>query len=166
MSAGGAGRGIEVVSRSPDETEALAEALGRTLRGGEVLLLVGELGAGKTRFTRGLARGLGIDPRQVKSPSYNILHQYDGGARTLQHFDAYFVREDEEYRRAGLDDFLASGDVVVVEWGDRHATEFPPDALRVAFAATDETTRTITVTQDRETDLMTRIGRALREARA
>jgi len=150
-----------MTTESPEETEEAARRIASTLGGGEVLLLIGELGAGKTRFTRGLARGLGVDPRQVKSPSYNILHQYDGGRRVIQHFDAYFVREEEEYRRAGLDDFLEDGDVVVVEWGDRHPGEFPDDALVIEFAMVDEDRRRIRMHQLRETALLQRVREAL-----
>lgn len=153
-------RVLTLESRSPEETEAIAARIAACLHGGEVLLLVGELGAGKTCFTRGLARGLGIDPRLVKSPSYNILHQYDGGRRVVQHFDAYFVRDEEEYRRAGLDDFLADGDVVVVEWGDRHEDEFYDTALRVVVEPVDEDRRRILLSQRRESGLIDRIGSA------
>ena len=143
---------VVIETGSPEETERVAERLGARLAGGEVILLSGTLGAGKTCFVRGLAAGLGIPPRGVKSPSYNILHQYDGGRRVLQHFDAYFVRESEEFFRAGLDDFLADGDVVAVEWAERYRDEFPADAISVRLelpeGASEEEARRVTIEVD------------------
>lgn len=135
------------VTQDAEQTERLAAAVGSRLLGGEVLLLCGDLGAGKTCFVRGLARGLGIAERVVKSPSYNILHQYDGGRLTLQHFDAYFVREAEEFRRDGIDEFLAQGQVVVVEWGDRFIDEFPTDAYVIRLEILGEDERRVTLTR-------------------
>jgi tRNA threonylcarbamoyladenosine biosynthesis protein TsaE len=128
---------------SAAETEALAARIAQRARGGETLLLVGELGAGKTCFVRGLARGLGIDPRAVKSPTYNVLHQYAGGRLALDHFDAYFVREEEEFARVGLEEFLRAGHLVAVEWGDRFRAAFDPDALTVRLEVTGEKRRRI-----------------------
>src|SRR5436305_10039110 len=79
----------EVTTHTPEETEALGEALGRAARGGELIGLVGELGAGKTCLVRGLARGLGIDPERVHSPSFTIVTEYPGGRLPLAHVDLY-----------------------------------------------------------------------------
>ena len=127
------------------ETERLAANLARRLEGGETVLLVGELGAGKTCFVRGLAEGLGADPRRVKSPSYNICHRYDGGRAPLQHFDAYFIRELEEFDRIGLEDFLRDRHVIAVEWADRYEERFGPDAVWIRFEHVDEESRRLTL---------------------
>jgi len=110
--------GIEVVSASPEETEALGAGLGRAARGGELLGLVGELGAGKTCLVRGLAAGLGIDPANVHSPSFTIATEYRGGRLPLTHVDLYRLerpRDEEPLLR----DALYGAGVAAVEWIDR-----------------------------------------------
>ncbi len=135
---------VTVETAGPEATEALAACLAGRLAGGELIRLEGELGAGKTCFVRGLARGLDIDVRAVKSPSYNILHCYGGGRVELDHFDAYFIREAEEFERTGLSDFLAAGHVVAVEWADRFAGELDrPGAVRIHLEHVDEERRRI-----------------------
>ncbi|MFH0945474.1 MAG: tRNA (adenosine(37)-N6)-threonylcarbamoyltransferase complex ATPase subunit type 1 TsaE [Planctomycetota bacterium] len=120
---------VETGSRS--DTERLAGLLAALLSGGELLLLLGELGAGKTCFVRGLVRGLGGNERQVRSPSYNILRQYAEPRIPLDHFDAYFVREEEEFRRNGLEEFLELRHVVAVEWADRFPGAFEDPDLTI-----------------------------------
>jgi tRNA threonylcarbamoyladenosine biosynthesis protein TsaE len=108
----------EVTTASAEETEALGEALGRAARGGELIGLVGELGAGKTCLVRGLARGLGIDAARVHSPSFTIVTEYDGGRLALQHVDLYRLErplDDALFLR----DVLYGEGVAAVEWFDR-----------------------------------------------
>jgi tRNA threonylcarbamoyladenosine biosynthesis protein TsaE len=108
----------EFASHSPEDTEALGECLGRSAEGGELIGLVGELGAGKTCFVRGLARGLGIDPERVHSPSFTIVTEYPGGRLPLAHVDLYRLeRPDEE--APFLRDVLYGEGVAAVEWFDR-----------------------------------------------
>lgn len=106
----------ERTTGSPDETEALAERLGRHVRGGDVLLLVGDLGAGKTTFVRGLARGMGVRG-DVMSPTFQLVRQY-GGPVPLAHVDLYRLDDDAALDDLGLDEMLDGG-ALVVEWGDR-----------------------------------------------
>jgi len=134
----------KLVSGSSDATEALAERLGAACQGGEVVVLTGELGAGKTCFVRGLARGLGGDPRAVRSPSFTLLHSY-AGRRTLHHFDVYFTTRYEDLERADLAASLAAGDVAVVEWGERFAKELPPDRVELHLLHVDPATRELVV---------------------
>ena len=134
-----------VESLNAKHTEAIASYIAEQLVGGETLLLNGELGAGKTCFVRGLCAGLGLSPRQVKSPSYNILHHYEGGRLEVQHFDAYFVREEGEFSRAGLDEFLALGHVAVVEWAERFPGAFSPQAIRIDLEVVSEDCRRLTI---------------------
>ena len=97
----------------------LGSRLGILLKGGECVLLTGELGAGKTAFIRGLARGLGVDDAgAVHSPSYMLVNHYTGPV-PLTHIDAYFMRFDEDLELCGFEDAIARRDVVAVEWADR-----------------------------------------------
>ena len=97
------------------------------LRGGEVLALCGELGAGKTHFTQGLARGLGIDPSAVTSPTFTLVHEYGGGRLPLYHFDFYRLESAEEALAIGWEEYLDDPcGVVLVEWANKFPQLFPP----------------------------------------
>ena len=127
-----------VTSRSPEATRAVGEALGAVLRAGDVVLLDGELGAGKTVFVQGLARGLGLRGA-VKSPTFTLVHEHHArawaGARTdLAHLDLYRLA-DGRVSDLGLDEILEHG-VLAAEWGARLAGDFP-DHVRVTIAAGD-----------------------------
>src|SRR5262245_50055841 len=120
-------------SASPEETEALGRALGETATGGELVGLVGELGAGKTCLVRGLAQGLGIDPAAVHSPSFTIVNDYRGGRLTLQHVDLYRLErplDDELFLR----DVLYGEGVAAVEWFDRLLPAAGDEVLLVTLA--------------------------------
>lgn len=131
----------------PDETEALAEALAHGLRGGEVLALVGALGAGKTCFVRGLARGLGVRD-DVASPTYALVHEYEAArGMTLVHCDLYRLAGVADARALGLEDWLGRrGTVVVVEWADRAPELFEAGAVRIELERTTGDERAIVVT--------------------
>lgn len=107
-----------VITRDPEETEALGESWGRAAPRGLVIALSGELGAGKTRLVRGLARGLEI-PARVHSPSFTLVNEYDGGRLRLFHLDLYRLENDEQIRAAGLEEYLVPDGVTVIEWADR-----------------------------------------------
>ncbi len=102
---------------SAEQTEALGEALGKRLHGGEIVAYVGGLGAGKTAFTRGLARGLGISMR-VTSPTYTIVNEYLGGRLPLFHFDMYRLESEDDLFDIGWEDYLLRGGVCAVEWSE------------------------------------------------
>jgi tRNA threonylcarbamoyladenosine biosynthesis protein TsaE len=131
------------VTRSQDETERFAAALAAARRPGDVLLLSGPLGAGKTAFVRGLARGLGIDPDEVSSPTFTLVHEYRGGRLRLFHVDLYRLgtagAED-----LGLDELGVDDGVLAIEWPDRLGHAFR-GALDVEIAIVDDTTRRIEV---------------------
>ena len=111
---------MNYLTHGPEETEALGEALARQLHGGEVLAFTGDLGAGKTAFTRGLARGLGIsDP--VTSPTYTIVNEYLRGRIPLFHFDMYRLGSSDELFDIGWEDYLTRGGVCAVEWSENVA---------------------------------------------
>ena len=113
----------EIETASPEETEALGAALGRTAQGGELLGLVGDLGSGKTCLVRGLAAGLGIDSEQVHSPTFVIVHEHRGGRLVLQHVDLYRLERPSDEEPL-LREVLYGPGVAAVEWFDR----LPPDA--------------------------------------
>ena len=111
-------------------THALAARLAGALGPGDVLALVGSLGAGKTEFTRGLARALGVsDDAPVCSPTYLLLNVYRGGRLPCAHFDAYLMDSEDDLERAGFDDLRRDGHVVVIEWADRVPEALPPETL-------------------------------------
>jgi len=107
----------EYVCQTADETERVGRALGQRLRGGEVVLLFGPLGAGKTQFVRGMATGLGHDPASVSSPSYALINQYDGPVK-LYHVDLYRLTTTE-LPDLGLEELYGRRHIVVIEWAER-----------------------------------------------
>ena len=129
------------ITHSPEETEKLGEALGRCLAPGTVLAYRGELGAGKTAFTRGLARGLGYR-EPVTSPTYTIVNEYLGGRLPLFHFDMYRLRCADDLWDIGWEDYLDRGGVCAVEWSENVA-EALEDAVTVTIRKLSDTTREI-----------------------
>ena len=130
-------------SDSPGQTEQIGAALGKLLTPGTVIAYEGDLGAGKTAFTRGLAKGLGsCDP--VTSPTYTIVNEYLGGRLPLFHFDMYRLRSAEDLWDIGWEDYLERGGVCAVEWSENVA-EAMEDAIRIRIQKTGEETRVITI---------------------
>ena len=138
---------VELVASSPEETEAAAERLGRSLGGGDVVLLYGDLGAGKTAFVRGLARGLGAPPEEVSSPTFTLIQEYAGGRATLYHVDLYRL-EPNEVDDLGLDELAASG-VVAVEWADRWSDR-PGRAIEVRLEHEGDDSRRVFIREGSE----------------
>jgi tRNA threonylcarbamoyladenosine biosynthesis protein TsaE len=110
------------ISHSPAETEALGEKFGRLARRGTVFALSGDLGAGKTQFVKGLARGLGISAR-VHSPTFTLVNEYGGGRLKLFHLDLYRLETPAQILSAGVEEFLSPDGVAVIEWAERIANE-------------------------------------------
>ena len=131
------------ITHSPEETESLGEALGRRLPAGTVLAYRGELGAGKTAFTRGLARGLGCT-EPVTSPTYTIVNEYLGGRLPLFHFDMYRLVSSDDLWDIGWEDYLERGGVCAVEWSE-NVTDAMEGAITVTISRLDDETRKITV---------------------
>ena len=130
-------------TNSPEETEQLGEALGRIVRPGTVIAYQGDLGAGKTAFTRGLARGLGY-AEPVTSPTYTIVNEYLGGRLPLFHFDMYRLRSAEDLWDIGWEDYLDRGGVCCVEWSENVA-EALENPLTISIEKLGDTTRRITL---------------------
>ena len=134
---------MEYMTNAPEETEALGEKLGKLLRPGTVLAYLGDLGAGKTAFTRGLARGLGCR-ETVTSPTYTIVNEYLGGRLPLFHFDMYRLGSADDLWDIGWEDYLDRGGVCAVEWSE-NVQEAMEGAISVSIAKLDENTRRITI---------------------
>ena len=135
-------------SRNESDTEALGERLARALpKGGAVVALYGDLGAGKTAFVRGMARGLGIDAR-VSSPTFTIVNEYLG-ARELYHFDMYRLASSEELFGIGWEDYLSRGGVCAVEWSENVPDAFEGDEITVRIEKTGDSERLITIGEGR-----------------
>lgn len=117
---------MEFLTHTPEQTELLGERLAQKLKAGDVIAYLGDLGAGKTAFTRGLARGLGICER-VTSPTYTIVNEYLSGRLPLFHFDMYRLRDADDLFDIGWEDYLERGGVCAVEWSEnvRSALESP-----------------------------------------
>ena len=118
---------VEVISNSPEQTEVFGELLGRVLSGGETVAYFGGLGMGKTRFTAGLARGMGIST-DVSSPTFALVHEYRG-AMNLYHFDMYRISTFEDLCSTGFYDYLDWGGVLAVEWSENIENALPGDKL-------------------------------------
>ncbi|MGA3066702.1 MAG: tRNA (adenosine(37)-N6)-threonylcarbamoyltransferase complex ATPase subunit type 1 TsaE [Tepidisphaeraceae bacterium] len=132
-------------SNSPKKTEAIAAELAGTLVGGECVALFGELGAGKTQFVRGLARGLGANPRHVSSPTFVLLNIYKGGKLKVFHLDAYRVTGGGDFEGIGFAEMLEQNGVVVVEWAQKVKPLLPRRRVEVRLKTTGKTTREITI---------------------
>lgn len=120
---------MEYYTHHERETEEIGETLGQTLPAGTVIAFTGDLGAGKTAFTRGLARGLGIEDR-ITSPTFTIVNEYEGGRLPLFHFDMYRLESSDELFDIGWEDYLRRGGVCAVEWSEK-VSDALTEALRV-----------------------------------
>jgi len=119
-------------SSNPEETRFIGSEFVRNAPAGTVLSLIGDLGAGKTEFVKGLALGLGIDD-DVTSPTFTILHEFRGRL-PLFHMDFYRLCEERELDEIGFDAYLNRGGICAIEWGDKFPNRLPPDAINVFFA--------------------------------
>ena len=136
---------MEFITHSEEETSALGERIAKSLPKGAVIAYTGDLGMGKTTFTRGLAKGLGCRGR-VSSPTFTIVNEYEGDI-PLFHFDMYRLASSEELFDIGWEDYLARGGVCAVEWSERVSDIFDADTIRIDFRrhAENDRWRIITV---------------------
>ncbi len=130
-------------TKSPAETEAIGAALGKIIEPGMVIAYRGDLGAGKTAFTRGLARGLGCN-ELVTSPTYTIVNEYLGGRLPLFHFDMYRLRSSDDLFDIGWEDYLERGGVCAVEWSE-NVDDAMEDAIYITIEKLGEDSRRITL---------------------
>ena len=134
---------MEFITHSPEETEQLGAALGEKLTAGTILAYEGDLGAGKTAFTRGLARGLGAGD-MVTSPTYTIVNEYLSGRLPLFHFDMYRLASSDDLWDIGWEDYLDRGGVCAVEWSE-NASDAMEGAIRVRIEKIGDESRRITI---------------------
>ena len=134
---------MQYITNSPEETEAIGAALGNIVKPGTVIAYPGDLGAGKTAFTRGLARGLGCR-EIVTSPTYTIVNEYLGGRMPLFHFDMYRLRSSDDLFDIGWEDYLDRGGVCAVEWSE-NVDDAMEDALYITIEKLGEDSRRITL---------------------
>jgi tRNA threonylcarbamoyladenosine biosynthesis protein TsaE len=138
----------KIVANSPEETFALGEKIGRSLKGGELILLTGGLGAGKTVFTKGVLSGLDFDPDDVTSPSFTLVNLYEAREKTY-HIDLWRLDESNDAAVAvGLDDIIADDKTVaIIEWAEKLGTKkFESKTIRVNIVGDGDEPRTISIT--------------------
>lgn len=154
---------LRVKSDSPGSTRSLGEKLGRLHKPGDVVALIGDLGAGKTCFTQGIARGLGID-KTVTSPTFVLIREYEGRI-SLYHFDAYRLSGPEDFEQLGSEEYFSAPGVCVIEWAERVAAALPDDRLEVELlrVSGEEETRMVNFrgTGERAQALVEELRRAL-----
>ncbi|MGN0654028.1 MAG: tRNA (adenosine(37)-N6)-threonylcarbamoyltransferase complex ATPase subunit type 1 TsaE [Oscillospiraceae bacterium] len=135
------------VSHSPDDTIAFAEKVGSLLKGGDIIAYKGGMGAGKTTFTRGLCKGLGL-PDEVTSPTFALVNEYRGEEITLYHFDMYRISGEGDLETTGFYDYISPESVIAVEWSENIEDCLPKDIITIEIETTDENERKITVFGD------------------
>lgn len=128
-------------THSVDETLALGERMAGMLKAGDILLLSGNLGAGKTHFVKGVARGFGVDESQVNSPTFTLIHEYKTGRLPIYHIDAYRLNSEQEAVEIGIEDYLYGDGVCLVEWPERIAGLLPPGYVTVNIESTGSESR-------------------------
>lgn len=121
---------------SPEESQMLGEKIGKSLAGNEVIALFGGLGMGKTTFTRGLAKGLEVDHRDISSPTFALVHEHEGRSM-LYHFDMYRVETMEDLYSTGFFDYIGNG-VIVIEWSENIEFALPEDCIRIEISRADK----------------------------
>ncbi len=131
-------------TNSEEETQAYAQALGKSLESGSFISLSGDLGAGKTAFTKGIALGLGIE-ELIVSPTFTLLRVYETGRLPLYHFDVYRLGSAEELSEIGFYEFAFGNGVCVCEWADLIEEELPPERIQIVIQCIDENKRKITL---------------------
>ncbi|MBD3257488.1 tRNA (adenosine(37)-N6)-threonylcarbamoyltransferase complex ATPase subunit type 1 TsaE [candidate division GN15 bacterium] len=137
-------RTLEIVSHNTEQTEALARKLAASFNPGDVIVLSGRLGSGKTTFVRALVGARGIDEDLVNSPSYTFVNEYKGEP-SMYHFDLYRLGDISELREIGFDDYINRNGIVLVEWGEKAAEMIPLPYYLIEFDILDEDQRRIDI---------------------
>ena len=130
-------------THSPEETQAIGERVGQNLKSGDIVALIGDLGAGKTCLTQGIVRGVNLDPNQiVNSPSYTLINEYEGEI-PIYHIDLYRLQRREEILALGLEEYLEGSGICIIEWADRMLDLLPEGYMEIKLSWEDEFVRTI-----------------------
>jgi tRNA threonylcarbamoyladenosine biosynthesis protein TsaE len=136
---------IEIISVSAQQTWETARFIGGKLRKGDILALSGELGSGKTCFTSGLARGLGVDEKyQITSPTFTLINEYPARCK-LYHFDVYRLNGYSEFEDLGYEEYFCGDGIVVIEWAEKIVQILPADTFFISFEYIDENRRKIII---------------------
>ncbi|HYN88046.1 MAG TPA: tRNA (adenosine(37)-N6)-threonylcarbamoyltransferase complex ATPase subunit type 1 TsaE [Ardenticatenaceae bacterium] len=134
---------LDIMSHSPDHTRQVGRRLARWLQAGDVILLSGRLGSGKTHLAQGIGAGLGIE-ESIRSPTFTLINEYDSGRLPFYHVDLYRLHGEREAATIGLEEFFQAGDgVVVVEWPEQAAALLPSEALSVSLSHVADNQRAI-----------------------
>lgn len=136
----------QFMSHSYEETIAIGKTLGQSLKGGELLLLKGPLGSGKTCLTKGIALALGIN-ENITSASFTLINIYEGNRLLLCHSDLYRIENNNDFFDLGIEEYISANTVVIIEWGDRFIEEFPYPLLIIELTILGESKRQIKLTQ-------------------
>ncbi len=139
----------EYISSSPEETEEIAENFSKNLSGGEVIAFIGNLGMGKTCFTRGLAKGLDFHG-EVTSPTFAIVNEYRSARLPVFHFDMYRISSFDDLFSTGYFDYLDENGVIVIEWSENISFVLEDNTIYVKFERIDDQTRKITIFDERQ----------------
>ncbi len=135
---------MEIISISPKQTQSIAFELAKRLKSGDVVALIGNLGSGKTVFVKGLASGLGCKKNAVLSPTFMLMHQYQG-KYVLNHFDLYRLKNIRPLEEIGYEEYFYGDGVTVIEWADRAKKALPKKYIKVNFKVLDEKRRLIKI---------------------
>lgn len=135
-------RQVEIISHTPQETEHIGSLLGEMLTRGDIIALAGELGTGKTTFVRGMAQGMGIEGKEVASPSFTLVNEYEGPL-PLFHLDLYRLEDEQELLGIDYDEYIRGDGVAVIEWADRISQAVPRESLWIRLRYLDAELREI-----------------------
>lgn len=136
---------FDYTSRSLEETDALGTQIAKVLEPGDVIALVGTLGAGKTRLVQAIAAAVGNDPACVTSPTFVLVNEYTAGRLPLYHFDVYRLKDDDEFLELGAEEYFDCTGVTLIEWGDRVAHLLPARASIVTIDLDDNAGRQVSI---------------------
>jgi tRNA threonylcarbamoyladenosine biosynthesis protein TsaE len=133
---------FSVIAATPEQTWRIGELLGRALGPGDTVCLYGDLGAGKTNFSYGIALGLEVDARYITSPTFSFVNEYKGRA-PFYHIDLYRIKDPDELENIGFEDYIGGAGVTVIEWADRADEALPAERLSVYLSYVDDESREI-----------------------
>ncbi len=133
---------FKIISKSPAETKEIGKKLGKTLNPGDVVGLIGNLGAGKTVMVKGVAEALGINEKNIISPSFTIIAEYDTNP-TLIHIDLYRIEKEDEFYDLGIESLMGKDNITVIEWAEKAKGYLPDDIIKVHINYLDENNREI-----------------------
>ena len=136
---------FEFTSRGLEDTDELGARIAKVLEPGDVVALVGTLGAGKTRLVQAIAAAVGNDPASVTSPTFVLVNEYTAGCLPLYHFDVYRLKDDDEFLELGAEEYFDRSGVTLIEWGDRVEHMLPPRASVVTIEFDDDANRLVRI---------------------